>query len=77
MHIVGKRPGGGYVIGCVCDDEDVHEFRVKKLGLSVECPNCGATAIGTDLLTTFHLQGSPEAGLSAAAAVVGGPRIVG
>lgn len=77
MHIVSKRPGGGYVIGCVCDDEDVHEFRVKKLGVSVECPNCGATAIGTELLTTFHLQGSPETGVSAAVAATGGSRIGG
>lgn len=60
MHIVGKRPGGGYVIGCVCDDEDVHEFRVKKLGLSVECPNCGATAISTELLTEYHVNSGPQ-----------------
>lgn len=56
MHIVSKRPGGGYVVGCVCDDEDVHEFRVKNLGVSVECPNCGATAIGTELLTEYHFN---------------------
>ena len=77
MHIVSKRPGGGYVIGCICDEDDVHEFRVKKLGLSVECPNCGATAIGTELLTAFHLQGAPESGASAAATVAGGPRFSG
>ena len=75
MHIVDKRLGGGYVIGCVCDEDDVHEFRVRRLGPSVECPNCGATAIGTELLTTFHLQGPPEAGTSVAAAVTGGSRI--
>ena len=74
MHIVAKRPGGGYVIGCVCNDEDMHEFPVRSLGPSVECPNCGATAISTDLMTEYHLQALSGAEAPAAAAV-GGQRL--
>ena len=51
MIIDGRLPEG-YVVVCTCD-RGGHSFLVRRLGPSVECPNCGYTAISADLATAF------------------------
>ena len=49
----------GYVILCNAKNED-HTFLVRSLGLSVECPKCGSTALSTDLAHEFWLRKNNE-----------------
>ncbi len=49
----------GYVILCQAKDED-HTFLVRRLGLSVECPKCGRTALSTSLAQEFWLRNNNE-----------------
>jgi len=51
MRIDGRIPEG-YVLLCDCDEA----FVVPRLDLSVQCPSCGAIALGADLAADFHLQ---------------------
>lgn len=49
MKIEAKVPKG-YLIRC----GQGSLFLVKALGPSVECPECGETALSTDLATEYH-----------------------
>ena len=51
MFIDGKLPQGDVVI--CSHDHPTHSFLVRRLGLSVECPGCGCTALSTDLAAAF------------------------
>ena len=55
MRIDAKLPEG-YVI--ICSGED-RAFLVSRLGLTVECPNCGKLASSAQLLTDFYLAREP------------------
>ena len=57
MVIDGKLPQG-YVV--ICNrGHAARSFLVERLGLSVECPGCGCTALSVDLAAAFH-GGSPH-----------------
>jgi hypothetical protein len=52
MIIDGKLPQG-YVV--ICSHRHAsRSFLVRRLGLSVECPACGRTALSTELAADFH-----------------------
>lgn len=63
MHIQ-KKVAGGHLLRC----GHGHSFVVKRLGLSVECPNCGETALSTELATAFRLALAARAASEAAPA---------
>ena len=46
----------GYVIVCNKNHED-HFFVLETIGISVECPRCGHTGLGTELITEFFCNG--------------------
>lgn len=48
---IQKKIAQGHLLRC----EHGHSFVVKRLGLSVECPKCGETALSTELATAFRL----------------------
>jgi hypothetical protein len=48
MYLDGKIPEG-YVVLCAPDGE-THSFIVRRLGPSVECPQCGRTALSANLI---------------------------
>jgi hypothetical protein len=56
LTVVGKLPEG-YVILCELDGNE-HSFLAKNLGLSVECPHCGATRCSVDLAQEYFLRRS-------------------
>jgi hypothetical protein len=62
LMIDGKLPEG-YVILCKAKDED-HTFLVRRLGLSVECPRCGSTALSTGLAQEFWLRENNESAMN-------------
>jgi len=47
LTVVGRLPEG-YIVLCSENGEE-YSFLVKSLGISVECPHCGATRCGPDL----------------------------
>jgi hypothetical protein len=47
------RIPGGYVFVCSRRDEE-HSFLLRKLGPSIECPNCGRTALSASLLNAYY-----------------------
>jgi hypothetical protein len=47
LTVIGRLPEG-YIILC-SQNGDEYSFLVKSLGISVECPHCGATRCGPDL----------------------------
>jgi len=49
LTVVGRLPEG-YIILC-SQNGDEYSFLVKSLGISVECPHCGATRCGPELAT--------------------------
>jgi hypothetical protein len=53
LSIVGKLPGG-YVILCRSGGDE-YSFLARTLGLSVECPHCGATRYGVELAQEYFL----------------------
>jgi hypothetical protein len=53
LSIVGKLPGG-YVILCRTGDDE-YSFLAKTLGISVECPHCGATRHSVELAQEYFL----------------------
>ena len=59
MHLDGKIPEG-YVVLCAPNDE-AHTFIVRRLGPSVECPQCGRTALSADLIAAYYERLSDEA----------------
>ena len=54
MYLDGRLPEG-YVVLCTADS-DPHSFLVRRLGLSVECPQCGRTALSSDLVSAYYEQ---------------------
>jgi hypothetical protein len=50
MHLA-KKSDRGWIVRCDCDDKA--EFRVRMLGIAVECPHCGRTALTADLTTEY------------------------
>lgn len=66
MRIDGKV-ADKYVI--LCDKE--HAFVVERLGISVQCPECGECALSAELATDFVLTQAAER--RPLMAVAGGP----
>jgi hypothetical protein len=54
MYLDGRLPEG-YVVLCTADS-DPHTFLVRRLGLSVECPKCGRTALSAELAAAYYDQ---------------------
>ena len=53
--VIDAKLSEGYVV--LCDSgAEMHSFLISSLGLSVECPHCGATQLATDLVTDFYLS---------------------
>jgi len=52
MHLDGKIPAG-YVALCATNGE-THSFVVRRLGPSVECPQCGHTALSANLIAAYY-----------------------
>jgi len=50
--LIESRLSEGHKIRCAKG----HVFVVRALGPSVECPQCGETALSTDLATAFFLD---------------------
>jgi len=47
------RSPQGHIIVCTGDGSE-HSFLRHRLGLSIECPICGATALSVDLVADFY-----------------------
>jgi hypothetical protein len=56
MILDGRLPQG-YVVVCT-NSGDSHSFLVRRLGPSVECPECGRTALSPDLLQAYYERDS-------------------
>jgi hypothetical protein len=54
MYLDARLPEGHIVI-CGCSGGE-HSFLVHKLGLAVECPTCGRTALSTELIADFYAR---------------------
>lgn len=52
MVLDGRLPQG-YVVLCSHGDEP-HSFLVRRLGPSVECPECGQTALAGPLVDDYY-----------------------
>ena len=53
--VIDAKLTEGYVV--LCDERsEMHSFLIGSLGLSVECPHCGSTALATELATDFYLS---------------------
>ncbi|WP_282609906.1 hypothetical protein [Pelagibius sp. Alg239-R121] len=53
--VIDAKITEGYVV--LCDEHsEMHSFLIGSLGLSVECPHCGSTALATDLATDYYLS---------------------
>jgi len=52
MYLDGKIPEG-HVVLCESNGE-AHSFVVHRLGLSVECPRCGHTALSANLISAYY-----------------------
>ncbi len=55
MLIDGKITEG-YVICCNRNQVD-HFFVRNTIGISIECPKCGHSVLGTELLAEFYCNG--------------------
>ena len=55
MRIDARLPEG-HVLLCTGGGSD-HSFLVRRLGLSVECPNCGQIALSVRLVADFYQRG--------------------
>jgi hypothetical protein len=53
---IDARPPEGHVLVCSGADSE-HSFLVHRLGLSVECPHCGRTAVSVHLVADFYQRG--------------------
>jgi hypothetical protein len=61
MHLDARLPEGNVILCTGHGDE--HSFLVRRLGLSVECPNCGQIALSVNLIVDFYSR--PMDGLGA------------
>ena len=50
--IIDDKLDEGYIIGCDCGTY----FLTSRLGLSVECPQCGHTELPATMLTVWTLE---------------------
>ena len=62
LSVVGRLPEG-YVILC-SQNGDEYSFLVKSLGISVECPHCGATRCGPELAAENYIEAEANADVS-------------
>lgn len=53
-----RKTDKGWVVGCDCPDGD--GFTVRRLGIAVECPRCGRTALVSELTTDYWLRSDPN-----------------
>jgi hypothetical protein len=51
LSVIGKLPEG-YVVLCRLNGDE-YSFLAKTLGISVECPHCGATRCGAELAQDY------------------------
>jgi hypothetical protein len=54
MHLDARLPKGNVLVCAGNGDE--HSFIVQRLGLSVECPQCGQVALSVDLVADFYTR---------------------
>lgn len=59
MYLDGKLPEG-YVVICAPNGEP-HSFIIRRLAVSVECPQCGRTALSASLIAAYYERLSDEA----------------
>jgi hypothetical protein len=52
MYLDDRSPDG-HIVVCRGDSTE-HSFLCRRLGISVECPVCGQTALSVDLVTDFY-----------------------
>jgi hypothetical protein len=52
MYLDARSPDG-HIVVCTGDGTE-HSFLRRHLGLSVECPVCGQTALSVELLAAFY-----------------------
>ena len=52
MYLDDRSPDG-HIVVCRGDGTE-HSFLRRRLGLSVECPVCGQTALSVDLVANFY-----------------------
>lgn len=60
LTVIGRLPEG-YIILC-SQNGDEYSFLVKSLGISVECPHCGATRCGPELAAENYLDAEATEG---------------
>jgi hypothetical protein len=54
IRLDGRLPEG-YVLICYRRGE-AHCFLIRQLSISVECPECGATALASELAAAYYEQ---------------------
>jgi hypothetical protein len=54
MYLDTRIPEGQVVV-CTCAGEE-HSFMVARLGVSVECPTCGRTALSANLIDDYYAR---------------------
>jgi hypothetical protein len=56
IYLDGRLPEG-YAVVCGCDGAG-YSFLVRRIGVSIECPKCGRTALAPDLVADYHARAS-------------------
>jgi hypothetical protein len=69
MHLT-RRMERGWLVRCECPGQT--EFRVRRLGIAVECPRCGRTALAPDLVTEYWTRSASRKASAARAALLAG-----
>ena len=54
IYFDGRLPEG-YIVVCGCDGAG-HSFLVRRIGVSIECPKCGRTALTADLVADYYIR---------------------
>jgi len=54
---VDGRISAGYAIVCECGEA----FAQERIGLTLECPSCGRTELGTEVVLDYYLTRADEA----------------
>lgn len=66
MRVDGKI-SAGYAIVCNCGAA----FAAERLGVAVECPECGHTELGVDVAADYYLRSSRATISRSGAAILG------